>query len=132
MTPVDPTGGDAHASERVASTIELLVKAGGLLGMLWAFLAKVAKPYHEYRQQQMARTIKAVVAPMLAPIVNDHDLLLEIALDNRERHDEVNALLDALGFTTDRRSTDERRAEIAEMVATLAERRRARRRNPDQ
>jgi hypothetical protein len=128
---VNPPANDPHLSERAADTIELLVKAGGLMGMLWAFIARVLKPYHEYRQQQLARTIRSVVAPMLEPILKDHDVLVEIALDNRERHDETNGLLDFLGFTSDRRTNEERREEVSQMVHALTERRRERRRKLD-
>jgi hypothetical protein len=128
---MNPPAGDPHLSERAADTIELLAKSGGLLAMLWAFIARVLKPYHEYRQAQLARTIRAVVEPMLKPILRDHDVLVDIALDNRERHDETNELLNFLGFTSDRRTSDERREEVSEMVHGLAERRRERRRRLD-
>lgn len=122
---------DPQLSKRAAETIQILVEAGGLLGMLWAFLAKVLKPYHEYRRNHMARLIREVMVPVLRPILDDHDVLLEIALDNRERHDEMNELLDILGFSTERRASDERRAKLTEMVETLADRRRERRRQVD-
>jgi hypothetical protein len=128
MNPPSPDAGNA---ERVKDTVQLLVETGGLLGMLWAFIARVLKPYHDYRQAQLARTIREVMVPVLAPIHADHDLLIDIALDNRDRHDETNELLDFLGFTSDRRTTSERRDEVAQMVTTLAERRRVRRRSTD-
>jgi hypothetical protein len=128
MNPPSPDAGNA---ERVKDTVQLLVETGGLLGMLWAFIARVLKPYHDYRQAQLARTIREVMVPVLAPIHDDHDLLIDIALDNRDRHDETNELLDFLGFTSDRRTTSERRDEVAQMVTTLAERRRVRRRSTD-
>jgi hypothetical protein len=125
---VNPPAADVHNAERVADTLELLAKGGGLLAMLWAFIARVLKPYHDHRREALARTIREVMMPVLAPILEDHDLLLEIALDNRDRHDEVNELLDALGFTTDRRTSEERREEVAQMIHLLSDRRRARRR----
>jgi hypothetical protein len=128
---MNPPAPDAQHAERVADTVELLVKVGGLLGMLWAFIARVLRPYHDRRQAALARTILSVMEPALKPFQDDHELLLDIALDNRERHDEINELLDALGFTTDRRSDSDRREAVSEKVMALAERRRERRRRLD-
>jgi hypothetical protein len=128
---VNPPANDPHLSERAADTLELLTKATGLLGLVWAFMAKVLRPYHERRREHQVRTIREAMVPVLAPILKDHDVLVEIALDNRDRHDETNALLDFLGFTSDRRTNEERRDEVTEMVHGLAERRRERRRNLD-
>lgn len=125
---MNPPANDPQLSDRAADTIELLTKAGGLLGLAWAFMAKVLKPYHERRRDQMARTIREVMVPVLQPILADHDVLVELALDNRERHDETNELLDLLGFCSERRTSDERRAKMSEMVTALADRRRERRR----
>jgi hypothetical protein len=128
---VNPPSSDPQLSERAADTIELLVKAGGLLGMLWAFMEKVLKPFQERRKDRTARAIRDAMVPVLGPILEDHDTLVEIALDNRERHDETNELLDLLGFCADRRTSDDRREKMTAMVESLAERRRERRRKVD-
>lgn len=143
-----PPPGDPQITERVASVVELLAKIAGGVAIIWAFLLKGAKPFIEWRRKVKSREraeLETHVREMfaaelrefksLAGIIDridvlfaDHDLLLDIALDNRERHDETNELLDVLGFTTDRRASDERREKVTEMVHILAERRRDRRR----
>jgi hypothetical protein len=144
--------GDPQMGERIADIAELgakiIIALGAILGGLWAFTTKIAKPYHAWRRaarlkerHEMEMMLRSALSEELATIAalkrvpeqlealfKDHDLLLEIAFDNRERHDETNALLDFLGFTSDRRSDDSRRAEVTDMVTTLAERRRDRRR----
>lgn len=71
------------------------------------------------------------VLESLREFFSDHDRLITIALDDRDRLDEVNELLNALGFSSERRTDDERRRLIDEMVAKLTERRAARHRDPD-
>lgn len=147
----EPTN-DPEIAARVASTVEWLIKTGITLGGAWAFLSKVAKPYSEWRRKHAAQTIRELLAPelaMLSRVISqedgcadrmervlarqealfaDHDILVEIAMDNRERHDETNLLLDAMGFASDRRTNTERREEIRRMIEELERRRRERRR----
>jgi hypothetical protein len=149
MNPPPPT--DPQLGERIANVVEIGAKVSIGLGGVWAFVAKVAKPFLEWRRAtrlkeraEMEKQMREMFAPELQAftrlsesvgridvLFEDHDLLLDIALDNRERHDETNALLDFLGFTSDRRASDERREKVAEMVLTLSERRKERRRQGD-
>lgn len=146
-----PPPGDPEITARVADVVEVLAKVAGALLIVWGFLARVAKPWIEWRRATKARARKeleaqmrewfseelrsfellAALVPRIDVLFQDHDLLLDIAFDNRERHDEMTDLLDTLGFTSDRRTTDERRDKVTEMVNTLAERRRDRRRKGD-
>lgn len=154
MTPVDPTGGDAQASERIASTLELLAKAGGILGMLWAFLAKVAKPLIAWWRESQAKTIRTVLAPQLekldrlieqedgctqrmervlervGEVFEEFDLVMAVTTYTQERQDETNDLLDEV-FALDRRIDPVRRKRVEEMIQALHERRLGRRREVD-
>lgn len=71
------------------------------------------------------------VLDSLREFFSDHDRLIEIALDNRDRLDESNDLLDALGLSSERRTDEERRRIVDEMVNRLTESRRRRHRDPD-
>lgn len=144
--PSDPQFGD-----RIADVVEMGAKTAIGLGAIWALVAKVLKPYQVWRRASKAKARKELEAQMremfavelsafkefsgipdrLDTLFQDHDLLLEIALDNRERHDETNALLDFLGFASERRTSEDRREEVTKMVTTLADRRKARRRQGD-
>jgi flagellar biosynthesis/type III secretory pathway M-ring protein FliF/YscJ len=146
-----PPPSDPEITARVADVLELLAKVAGAAAIVWGFLAKVAKPWIEWRRATKAKARKeleaqmrewfkeeltqfgliSAVVPRIDVLFEDHDLLLELALDNRERHDETNELLDFLGFTSDRRTSDDRREKVSQMVHTLAERRRDRRRQGD-
>lgn len=138
---------DADTVKRVSDVIELLAKVAGSLGLLWAFLAKIWAPYRKRRDENLKRAIRealqgeiAVVESLNHPeegwksrierIEKTLDRLSELALNNQDRHDETNGLLDALGFTSDRRSGEERR-DIEQMVSALKERRHQRRRETD-
>lgn len=152
--PIPPEQVDAAA--RVASTLELWAKIGGSLLLLWGFLARVYKPLVLWRREHQAKVIREVLAPelrqlqhiiteehgcaerlegvvrALREIYGDHDKLIEIALDNRERLDENNDFLDALGFASRERRTDEDRRRLVDtMVKELAASRRERRRALD-
>lgn len=146
-----PPPNDPQIGERIADVLELGAKVSIALGALWAFVAKVVKPFTVWRRaarikaraenesefrQMFDKEIQAInrlpsVEARIDELFKDHDILLDVAFDNRERHDETNALLDFLGFTSDRRTSDERRDAVTEMVTTLAERRRERRRKPE-
>jgi hypothetical protein len=158
---MDPTSGDANASERIASTLELLAKGGGLLGMLWAFLAKVLKPWIEARRKARVTEIRDAIAPEVDKlndliereeqcaerneelhdrqqifherqqrIFGEFDQMLKILVDNRERINEQNDLLDQV-FALDRRVDPDRRREIDVMLAELHQRRKDARRTED-
>lgn len=146
MTPPQH-GVDPNTVQRASDVLELLAKVAGSLGLLWAFLAKIWAPYKQRRDENLKRAIREalqseinVVEALNHPeegwksrierIERTLDRLSELALNNQDRHDETNDLLDALGFTTDRRSGDERR-DINQMVTELKERRHKRRRETD-
>lgn len=59
-------------------------------------------------------------------IFRDLDILLEVALDNRDRLDEMNSLLDEVGFCS--RDRRDRESDVILMVEGLLERRKQRRR----
>lgn len=140
--PTDPT-----LSKRALDTIQVLASVAGSLGIVWAFIVKAGKPWWEWRKKRQGEIIREVLKPQLEAldricgreeaaatqireVFRDFDRILEVALDNRERLDEMNLLMDALGFASrDRRAgTDEERAKMEGIVESLVERRRARRR----
>lgn len=146
-----PPPSDPQIGERIADVVELGAKVSIGLGAVWAFVVKVLKPFTVWRRasrlkaraeseaeirQMFDKEIQAInriptLEAQIDVLFKDHDILLDVAFDNRERHDETNALLDFLGFTSDRRSSDEHRDAVTEMVTTLAARRRERRRKPE-
>lgn len=151
MTPTPP---DAEIAGRVASTVELWAKIAGSGAIIWGFLEKVAKPYYRWRREAQGRIIREILAPELAQLAQfkdqedgcarrlevvlrhlqelfgDHDNLYLVAMDNRERIDETNELLDSMGFSSSHHHPD-RAAYIAEVVQQLGERRKHRRRSTD-
>lgn len=146
MTPVTPNA-PPDIQERLASVAQTLITIGGALGMFWAFLAKVAKPWIEWRRKSIARTVREAIGPELKAmealiareetcaegqekilrrqnkIFDDVDTLLIVALDNRDRLDEFGQLLDAVGFDSDRRTDSEKRKQVDGMLSELRTRR---------
>lgn len=144
-------GVDPETIQRASDVIETLAKVAGSLGIVWAFVAKVLVPYRRWKDAHRAREIREALKPeldafadLLHPdegwkarldrVEKTLDKLVPLALDNQNRHDETNELLDALGFTSDRRGGKERREqELREMVEELnSERRHFRRRSTDE
>lgn len=68
-----------------------------------------------------------LVLTQLQNLFGDHDDLILLAKDNRDRHDETNDLLDAVGFTTDRRHPEDEER-MKKIINSLDERRKRRRR----
>jgi hypothetical protein len=154
VTPITPTPPDFDVAGRAASTLELWAKMAGAGLIVWGFLERVAKPYFTWRREAQGRMIREILKPELDQLRNmreeedgcarrmehvlrqlkelfgDHDGLYLVALDNRERLDETNGLLDSMGFSSAARHPD-RSAYIKEIVERLGERRKARRRNTD-
>lgn len=150
--PVDPT-----LSQHAASTIEVWAKVAGSLGIVWAFLEKVGKPYYAWRKQRYAAIVRDVLRDELdrlddicereeaiqaeqqrilerqSAIFSDLDTLIDIATDNRDRLDEMNELLDFLGLASrDRRQDDDdRRQRLDGLLDVVTERRKQRRRHDD-
>lgn len=151
MTAVaDPQ--DAEIAARVASTLELWAKIAGSLLIVAGFVKGIVKPFILWRREHQAKVIRDVLNPeisalnrviaqedgcatrmervleKLRELFGDHDALIAIAYDNRERLDEQNDLLSALGLSSERRNDPERRKALDEIVDDLMERRRQRRR----
>jgi hypothetical protein len=148
---LEPTN-DPQMTERVASIIEWAAKAAIGLATLKVSLSGIYKPFATWRREHTARTVRDVLAPELSSlqqiitqeescatrmeevleqtrmIFREFDDVLEVMMDNRERIDETNELLNEVGFSSERRVNDERRAEVQAMVDKLHERRKLRRR----
>ena len=136
--------------ERAAATVQLLTAAAGLIGLLWVGLAKVVKPYQEWRRKHLASVVGEILGPVLerlriavqreedctqlqqrvlerqSVIFADMDAFLKLALDNAERHDETSELLDRV-FGLERRVDFDQRKEIDNLLHTLRERQKQRR-----
>lgn len=138
-------GADPDNVQRASDVLELLAKVAGSVGILWAFGAKVVKPFIEWRYRRLKTAIRESLKEELECVADLADpkdgwkarveRLERLALDNQERHNETNELLDFLGFTSDRRSGSDRRnrEEINQIIDDLnSERRHERRRRGDQ
>lgn len=140
------------AAQRAADVLEFLGKAAGSLALLWAFIAKVGKPYIEWRGKRRALEIRSALKTELdcigkmPEIERDLQLILErqnrvfdeldliggIATENHERLDEFRELMDAVGFASrDRRDAEDRRQHVTDALRELNDRRNARRRRTD-
>lgn len=143
--------------QRVADTVELFVKLAGALGIVWAFLVKVAKPYREWRHRQLTAAIRTALQPELkvvselaaannsvsaklmlalerqSEIFDEFDLFVVVVADNRDRMEEMKELLDEAGFASrDRRQHADRRRRADEAMEQLQGRLIARRRKEDE
>lgn len=146
-----------EAAQRVANALEWLAKFAGSLLALWLFIARVGKPYFEWRDRQRATTIRAVLREELAclatisereeangkkldlalarqdQVFGEIDLFVTVMADNRDRIDELNELLNEAGYASrDRRIAADRRRAADEAMAELQGRLRGRRRHDDQ
>jgi hypothetical protein len=156
MTPVSPTPElDPIAAQKALSIIEFGAKFAIALGAVYAFIEKLAKPYAEHRRIRLATVIREVLKEEIdslhdirderddlrrlveavldrqTALFDDIDLFIDIARDNRERHDETADLLNAIGLSTDRRADPDRRKEVDTMLILLDDRRKERRRTND-
>jgi hypothetical protein len=145
------------AAQRAADTVEYLAKFAGSLGALWLFVAKVAKPFTEWRRKQLTAAIREAMAPELAAIAeipdrdrevnaklmlslerqgqvfDELDLFVLVVADLKDRHDETNELLDAAGFgSRERRRGHERRQAADDALAELQGRLVSRRRREEE
>lgn len=152
MTPPLPP----EANDRALDIIEFLTKFSGALLALWAFLAKVGKPYVEWRRRHLAEMMRDVLKDELAAmrrfteqedlcaqrldhatarieeIVEEHDMVVQAVHSIAETQEEMWDLLTALGLhANERRTGDDRRVHLDEMLTDLSERRRSRRRRSD-
>lgn len=138
------TPDDGGISERAGDVGQFLAQLVAGLATLTLFMEKVLKPWRERQRKAQGVFMREVLAPELEMIADatrgtaacadglrrigeELDLFFELALDNRERADEMNDLLDTAGLTSaDRRSGEERRQRVDGLLATLTERRRQR------
>ena len=140
---------DPQFADRAASTVELLIKSGSLLGMLWLGVTKVLKPYHDYRRSSLKAAMAEILEPTLAKMNNaierevesaerqavlyerqtvlfeDIDLFIKLAEDSHDRQDETNGLMDQL-FGLERRIDHEKRVEVEGILKVLRNRQRQR------
>jgi hypothetical protein len=158
MNPAVPPPPDAETARVLNDVLEWGGKAAVSLASIWGFVALIAKPFMEWRKRrdgerrrELAVEIHDILKPELerlekvglcadriemvlqrqSALFSDIDDFLSIAHTNVERLDEMNDLLDAVGFSTDRRVDDEQRAHVAHLLSTLRDRQRARRRGDD-
>lgn len=136
---------------RAFDIIEWGAKAAIGLGSIKVFLASIYKPFVEWRKEHNAKTIREVLAPELAQlqqmihdesgcadnmqtavrafaeVFHDLDRFLSITIDNRDRIDETNDLLNEI-FHLEPRIDRQRAAEIEGLLNELSERQKIRRR----
>jgi hypothetical protein len=144
----DPWGFvDPATSSRLADLADYLVKLGTGFVAAWGIVVKIGKPAYafrakilERRDDALAAKIRSILDPELQDlgrlssctdqletvltrqreVFTDLDSVLHIVNDNRDRIDETNDLLNVLGFSSDRRaSNDERRAEFDQLLTKL-------------
>lgn len=139
---------EQDAATRAGDIIEFLSKAGGLIVLIAGFLKWAWAPYQKRKKRLMAEMIKEILGTELTSLKNlieredscadrmdkaveqikqlfdEHDMLVKVVFENRDRIDETAGLLDAVGISTDRRDPER----ISEMMDQLEERRNARRR----
>jgi hypothetical protein len=141
------------AAQRAADTIEFIAKLAGSLAVVWAFIAKVGKPFTEWRRKQLTAAIREALATELAAIAkiperdeevnaklmlalerqgqifDELDLFVMVVAEGRERMDDLSELLDETGFASRerRRNPDRRHAAdqaLTELQGRLVSRRR--------
>lgn len=141
---------DPDYTQRAAALGELAAKVGGGVLALWAVVMKIYVPFRTWRQRAFAEQIRAVLAPEIqllhritkaddtcverlqvvldqqAVFAEELDVFLELAKDNRARHDETADLLNALIPIHERRHDDRRDARFDTLIEHLVERRRER------
>lgn len=127
-------------ADRIADVIEFLAKLAGGLAIVWGFIAKVLKPYVDWRRRRLVEAIRSalkaelevisrleerdekidIVLDRQSQIFEEMDLFMLVAGDAAERLDEVQGLLDEVGF-----ASPERRTEVGDRRAAAVDRRRA-------
>lgn len=135
--------------QRVGSVLEYSAKAAVSAGVLWAFFAKIAKPFVKWwsarraveirlalkseldcmnRMPDLEEAIKAVLERQTA-MFEEMDLFMVVANENHERLDEFRDLMDEVGLASrDRREVADRRQQVTGALKELYERRQGRRR----
>lgn len=133
-------------ASRAGDILEFWAKAAGVALAIWQLVERVGKPYFAWRQKRFEASIRAVLKTELEcidrvvereddikalllrvierqdEIFADLDLFIEIAQDNRDRHDETAALLNAIGYASkDRRVTERRDVKTPRIDALMNE-----------
>lgn len=136
------------APQRAAEVLEFLAKLAGALAIVWGFIAKVAKPFVDWRRRRLQEAIRDALRADLDPlrelpsrvelalerqdqVFDEIDLFLEVIADNRDRINEINGFLDEVGFASRDRRHAERRRTADEAFDELQGRLRSRRRRDD-
>lgn len=153
MTPTP----EQEAAARGIALVDYFLRIVIALGGAWTAVTMIYRPLVEWRRKSQARAIREILAPDLAQLkavvdhedgcasrlelvllrleelFSDHDDMVKIVVDNRERLNENNDLLNAIGLTSnrDRREDPEHTEKIDGLIDALDERRRRRRRKTD-
>lgn len=146
MNPPAPVPGP-ETPQRAMDLLDFLTKAAGLAVIFAGFLKWAWKPYVDWRRRRMAELIHDVlkqeldqlstvvdaigrietVTDQIKILFSEYDLMMDVVIDNRQRMDETNDLLDGMIPTQDRR----RREPALQVFEELMDRRRVRRRKLD-
>lgn len=146
---------DPDLTQRALDVAEWSAKLAAAAAAVWAIVEKVGKPYAEWRRRQLAAVIRDVLKEPLAQLealddrekeifelltrvlarqdqlFRDIDAFITIATTNKDRLDEMNELLDALGFSSERRMDVDRRERVEQLLRDLSVRQTARKRFED-
>jgi hypothetical protein len=155
VNPAVPPPVDPDTAKAINTVIEYGGKAAVSLASIWTFVTLIAKPFLAWRRKRdverrklLALEIRDILKPELdqlsklptcterieivlmrqAALFQDIDAFLHIASANTDRMDETNDLLDALGFTSDRRVDEDKRHEVQTMLDAVRTRQIERRR----
>jgi hypothetical protein len=139
---------DPELTKRALDVIEYGAKVAIALAAIYALVERIAKPYYAWRKSRLAIEIRDALKPELErldrlgicadrielvlerqkALFSDIDDFIKVASTNTERIDETNDLLNAVGFSSDRRDDSERRARVEQLLRDLADRQKSRRR----
>lgn len=128
------------AAQRAADVFEFLAKLAGSAAIVWGFIAKVLKPYNDWRRRRLVEAIRSALKEELevisrleardekldlvlerqSQIFEEMDLFMLVTGDAAERLDELQGLLDEVGF-----ASPDRRIEVGDRRAAEYDRRRA-------
>jgi hypothetical protein len=144
--------------QHLGDVLEYAAKAAVSVGALWAFIAKIAKPFVEWRRHRLTVAIRAALGPELkmvaeikaseeergelvklalerqSQLFSEMELFLVVVAEARDRLDDFSALLDEVGFSSRNRraeTTGDRRRMSDEAMAQLQGIVRMRRRRAD-
>ena len=138
------------ATQRAADVVEFLATVAGSLLIVWGFIARIAKPFVDWRRDRLRDAIRDALKADLDPlralpsqvkraldrqdqVFDEIDLFVAVIADNRERLDDISSLLDEVGYASrDRRTSTERRQLADDAFAELQGRLRSRRRKEDE